>query len=58
MEDFGSEENLGGDHGVLVWEEELSAEKAALVRGLSGTGNLHVEVAGVVLAGLSIDANN
>lgn len=58
MEYLGSEEDLGWDHGVLIREEELSVEETALVGGLAGAGNLHEEVTRVVLAGLSIDADN
>ncbi len=58
VEDLGSEQDLGGHHGVLIREEELSVEETALVGGLAGAGDLHEEVARVVLAGLSIDANN
>lgn len=58
MENLGPEEDLGRDHGVLIWEEKLGIEEAALVGGLAGAGDLHVEVAGVVLAGLCVDADN
>lgn len=30
MEDLGEESNLGRSHGVVVWEEELELENAAL----------------------------
>lgn len=58
MENLGSEEDLGWDHGVLIWQEELSTEQAAFVGGLSGASDLDKEVAWVVLAGLSVDSDN
>jgi hypothetical protein len=58
VEDFGSEKNLGRNHGVLIWQEKLSIEKPALVGGLSGTSNLHEEVARVAITGLSVDSDN
>lgn len=32
-------------HGVVLGEEELELEDAALVRGLGGTGNNDIEIA-------------
>lgn len=58
MEDFGSEKDLGWDHGVLVREEELCVEEPTLVGGLAGASDLHVEVARVVIARLCVDADN
>ena len=56
--DFSSEKNLGRNHWVLVWQEKLSIEETALVRSLSRASNLHKEVAGVTLTGLSINSDN
>ena len=58
MEDFGSEEHLGGHHWVFIGKEEFRAEEATLVGSLPWARNLHEEVAWVVIAGLSIDADD
>eukprot|EP01084_Bolivina_argentea_P143793 252456_1 len=54
--DAGEEAHLGRDHGVLLGEEELEVEDAALVGGLRGTGDDDVEVAGVLLGRGGADA--
>lgn len=56
--DLSSEENLGGNHRVLIWQEELSAEKAAFVGGFTRASDLHIEVTRVAFAGLSVDSDN
>lgn len=58
VEDLRPEEDLRGHHGVLVGEEELCVEEAALVGGLAGAGDLHEEVARVSLAGLCVNADD
>ena len=58
MVDLGAEEDLGRHHRVLLWQEELAIEHAALVGGVGRAGNLHEEVAVVLLAGLHVNANN
>lgn len=56
--DLRSEENLWWDHGVLVWQEELAVEDAALIWSLTWASDLDEEVSGVVLVGLSVDADD
>lgn len=56
--DLGAEEDLGGHHGVLLRQEELAVEHAALVGGVGRARNLHEEVAVVLLAGLHVNAHN
>jgi hypothetical protein len=58
MVDFSSEEDLRWHHRVLIWQEKLCVEESAFVRCLSWTGNLYKEVAGVSLAGLSVNSDN
>jgi hypothetical protein len=58
VENLSSKEDLGGDHGVLVWEEKLCVEETAFVGSLARSSDLHEEVAGVVLAGLRVDTDN
>jgi len=53
-----SKENLGRHHGVLVWQEKLAVEDAALVWGLGWSGNLNVEVSEVLLIWFSINTND
>ena len=54
--DLRSKEHLWWDHWVLLWQEELAVEEAALVWGLGRTSNLHVKVSIVLLVWLSVDA--
>jgi hypothetical protein len=58
MVDFSSEEDLRWHHGVLIWQEKLSVEESPLVWCLAWTGNLDKEVAGISLAGLSVNSDN
>jgi len=58
MVDFSSKENLRRDHGVLIWQKKLSVEETSLIWCLTWTGNLHKEVAGVALTGLSVNSDN
>ena len=58
MVDLGSEENLGGNHWVLLGQVEFQVEKTALIWAVSWTGHLHKEVSAVGLRWLSIDSNN
>lgn len=56
--DLGAEEDLGGDHGVIVGEEQLQVEHSAFVGRVSWTSNLDEEVSAVGLRWLSVDAHN
>ena len=56
--DLGAEEALGGDHGVVIRQEKLKCEHAALVGRVGRASNLHKEVPAVSLRGLSVDADN
>jgi len=56
--DLSSEKNLRWHHGVIVWQKELTVEDSALIRCLSGTSDLNVEMSEVLLGWLSIDAND
>ena len=58
MVDFGAEDDLGGDHWVLLGQEELKVEQAAVVRRVLWSGNLHVEVSAVGLRGGGVDADD
>ncbi len=58
MVDFGAEEALGGDHGVVFRQEELKVEETAFVGRVSRTSNLHEEVSAVSLGGLRVDSHN
>ena len=58
MEDFGSEEDLGGHHWVLVREEEFRVEEPTLVGSLVGARDRHKKVAWVAFAGHSRDADD
>jgi hypothetical protein len=55
---LGAEEDLGGDHGVLVRQEQLKLEQTALVGGVRGAGNLHEEMPAVRLGRLRVDSND
>ena len=52
------EAGLGGAHGVVVREEELQLEDAALVGGVLGAGKLDVEVAVVALVHSDLDSRS
>ena len=54
--DFRTEKDLRWHHGVLVRQEELTGEETAFIGCLGGSGQLHVEVAEVVLVGLNDDS--
>jgi hypothetical protein len=56
--DFSSEENLRGDHGVVIREEELTIEEATFIGGVTWASDLNKEVTRVGLAGLCIDTDN
>jgi hypothetical protein len=56
--DLGQKPDLGRSHGIVVWEEELEVEDAALIGGLGGSMDLDVEVAEVVFVGNGGDAWN
>lgn len=58
MVDLSSEKNLGRDHGVLVWQEKLAVEDATFVWRLGWSCDFDVEVSGVALVWLSVNANN
>lgn len=58
VEDLGSEEHLGGNHRVFVWQVELSAEHSSFVGSTLGTSNLDEEVSVIVFTWLSVDSNN
>lgn len=49
------ETRLGGSHGVIVGEVKLQFEDATLVRRVSGTGKLYVEIAVVILIDCDLD---
>jgi hypothetical protein len=55
---LGSEKDLRRNHGILIRQEKLSVEETTLIWCLTRTGNLHKEVAGVALAGLSVNSDN
>ena len=55
--DLGSEEHFWWDHGILIGQEELAVEDAALIGSLTWSGDLDEEVSWVLLVGLSINAN-
>ena len=46
---LGAEEAFGGDHRIVVREEQLKVEHATFIWGVSGAGNLDEEVTAVVL---------
>ena len=46
---LGAEEAFGGDHWIVVREEQLKVEHATFIWGVSGAGNLDEEVAAVGL---------
>ena len=58
MVDFGAENDLGGDHWVLFWQEELKLEQATVVRRVLWSCNLHEEVSAVGLRGGGVDADD
>lgn len=58
VEDLGSEEHLGRNHRVFVWQVELSAKHSSFVGSALGTSNLDEEVSVVVFTWLSVDSNN
>ena len=58
MVDLGSEKDLWWDHWVLLWQEELAVENAALVWRLSWACNLNEEVSWILLVWLGVNSDN
>ncbi len=58
MVDFGAEDALGGDHGVLLRQEQFKLEETTFVGRVGGASNLDEEMSAVGLGGSSVDANN
>jgi hypothetical protein len=58
MEDLGSEEHLGWDHGIFIWQVKFSMEHSSFVGSSLGTSDLHEEVSVVALAWLGVNTNN
>ena len=56
--DLGAEEAFGGNHGVVIRQEELEVEHATFVGRVGGAGNLHEEVTAVGLGRLCVDADD
>jgi len=56
--DLCSEEDLGWDHWVLLWQEEFAVENASLIWCLSWAGDLDEEVSWVLLVWLGVNSNN
>jgi len=54
--DLGEEADLGRSHGVVVWQEQLELEDAALVRRLRGAIDGDVEIPQVVIVRRRRDA--
>ena len=53
-----AEKNLGWHHRVLLGQEELAVEHAALKGGFAGTSDLDKEVAVILRVGFSINSHN
>ena len=58
MEDLCSEQYLGGDHWILIWEEELCLEETSMIRGVVWSGDLNVEMPEIGFVRASVDAHN
>ena len=58
MVDLSSEENLGWNHRVFLWEEELKVKHPAFERSITWTGNLDIEMSAVCLRRLCVNAHN
>jgi hypothetical protein len=58
VEDLGKESDLWRCHGVVVGQEELKVKDTALVRRLSGTVDLNIEISEVILVGDGTDSWN
>lgn len=56
--DLGDEAHLGRGHGVVLGQEQLQFEEAALEGRVLGPGHDHVEVPGVGLGGYGADARH
>jgi hypothetical protein len=56
--DLGEEADLGRGHGIVFRKEELEAEDAAFVRGLSGPMDGDVEIAEVVFVWDRVDSRD
>ena len=58
MIDLRSEEDLRRYHGILVWQEQLSAEKSAFIWSFIWSLNLYVKVSKVMFIWRRIDTND
>ena len=58
MVDLSSEENLGWNHRVFLWEEELKVKHTAFERSITWTGDLDIEMSAVCLRRLCVNAHN